>query len=208
MKRSVTILTITIISMGFNSPVLAQWDLGGIPANTAQSAGGGQGGYRDLNANGSLQQPYNNQPSYQTIYNNQLQQGLIQNIPYSTIPGQYNRSSQLTGTSMPALSPMQEQGLLGVNHLPKGTGQRGGLPNTTLDSFVHNAGGAAARIYGDEGTNSWPPMNGFPESSSINAGIVGLTNKTLTTGHGSKLPSPSQVSIHGHGDPMSQSGAR
>lgn len=45
----------------------------------------------------------------------------------------------------------------------------GGLPATTLDSFVMNAGGAAEVIYGDEGTSDIPPLFGFTEGNTINA---------------------------------------
>ena len=55
----------------------------------------------------------------------------------------------------------------------------GGLQATTLDSFVVNAGGNAEMIYGDEGTTDIPPLFGFTEGNTINAGIQG----NLTTGH-------------------------
>jgi hypothetical protein len=60
-----------------------------------------------------------------------------------------------------------------------------GLPPTSLDSFVSNAGGSAELIYGDEGTDGLPPYYGFDPSHRINAGI---TSSGLTTGHGSYLP--------------------
>ena len=60
----------------------------------------------------------------------------------------------------------------------------GGLPQTSLDSFVVNAGGNADAIYGDEGTDDIPPFFGFDSSHTINAGI----NSNLTTGHASNLP--------------------
>lgn len=58
----------------------------------------------------------------------------------------------------------------------------GGLPQTSLDSFVANAGGNADQIYGDEGTTDIPPLFDF---STINSGIT----SNLTTGHASNLPS-------------------
>ena len=55
-------------------------------------------------------------------------------------------------------------------------GGLGNLPPTRLDSFVKNAGGNAETIYGDEGTESIPPLFDF---DSINSGI---TSSGLTTG--------------------------
>jgi hypothetical protein len=60
----------------------------------------------------------------------------------------------------------------------------GGLPQTSLDSFVADAGGNADMIYGDEGTSDIPPLFGFDSGNTINAGI----NSNLTTGHASGLP--------------------
>lgn len=62
-----------------------------------------------------------------------------------------------------------------------------GLPPTSLDSFVVQAGGNADLIYGDEGTNDIPPYFGFDQSHRINMGISG-DDSGLTTGHGSMLP--------------------
>jgi len=63
-----------------------------------------------------------------------------------------------------------------------------GLPPTSLDSFVSNAGGSAELIYGDEGTDGLPPYYGFDASHRINAGITGQAAAGLTTGHSSYLP--------------------
>jgi hypothetical protein len=65
---------------------------------------------------------------------------------------------------------------------------RNGLPPTSLDSFVANAGGNAERIYGDEGIYSRPPYDEFTADHRINAGITGDRDAGLTTGHGSILP--------------------
>lgn len=59
------------------------------------------------------------------------------------------------------------------------------LPPTTLDGFVSQAGGMAEMIYGDEGTDGLPPLNGFDKGSRINSGIM---SPGLTTGHGSFMP--------------------
>ncbi len=62
------------------------------------------------------------------------------------------------------------------------------LPVCNLDSFVHQAGAAADKIYGDEGTDGLPPLWGFTQASRINTGITGDRDQGLTTGHGSYLP--------------------
>jgi hypothetical protein len=198
MKRSTLILTLIIVLAGPNSPAYAQWDLGGTvnPLNS-----GGVGNYTNLqpnttNANGSPGQPYLNEPNfirpsrYQGVYN---KSGVVQDTnPLSNIPSQYrhnpyNLSGTLPLTSTRQLSPA----------MPGVGGALGGLPPTRLDSFVKEAGGAASHIYGDEGTIMWPPMNSFPESDTIEAGIKASTDsRTLTTGHPpSGLPHPSQTFI-------------
>jgi hypothetical protein len=58
-----------------------------------------------------------------------------------------------------------------------------------MDSFVHQAGGAAEEIYGDEGVGGLPPLFGFSQRSRIDAGIQGIRAEGLTTGHGSVMPS-------------------
>jgi hypothetical protein len=64
----------------------------------------------------------------------------------------------------------------------------GGLPPTSMDSFVQQAGGMADLIYGDEGTDGLPPYYEFDQTHRINAGIFGVDNAGLTTNHGSVLP--------------------
>lgn len=63
-----------------------------------------------------------------------------------------------------------------------------GLPPTNLDSFVYQAGGRAEEIYGDEGVDGLPPIDGFNAQNRIDAGIFGTRNAGLTTGHGSLMP--------------------
>lgn len=66
---------------------------------------------------------------------------------------------------------------------------RNGLPPTTTDSFVRNAGAFAEQIYGDEGQgDQLPPYEQFTQAHRINQGIVGIRDAGLTTGHGSMLP--------------------
>ncbi|CAN5372687.1 hypothetical protein BH10CYA1_BH10CYA1_20250 [soil metagenome] len=63
-----------------------------------------------------------------------------------------------------------------------------GLPPTSMDSFVRQAGGNADLIYGDEGVVDIPPYDYFDPIHRINAGIYDTRRKGLTTGHGSYLP--------------------
>ena len=201
MNKSINILIVTIFSLGANVPVFAQWDLGGMSAGQGQGNQGKGMGNQLLGPGGVPMQPYTEHSAVpfnqsQTIYD---QRGSLVN-PNARIPNvstPYANPYQGGGGTLPSSSmlPLSR----GQTTLPKNlSGVRfspstGALPPTTLDSFVHNAGGAASRIYGDEGTGFFgpPPDNGFPESSTINAGIVGSNNKTLTTGHRSKMPSAS-----------------
>lgn len=64
-------------------------------------------------------------------------------------------------------------------------GSQGGLPSTSMDSFVANAGGMAELIYGDEGEEGPPPYFEFTEEHRIERGI---NEPMLTTGHRSALP--------------------
>ena len=78
------------------------------------------------------------------------------------------------------------------------------LPPVSIDSFVHQAGARAEDIYGDEGVGGiekcpgaygmahqghLPPIEGFNSENRIDAGIYGIRNRGLTTGHGSYMPS-------------------
>jgi hypothetical protein len=64
------------------------------------------------------------------------------------------------------------------------------LPVCNMDSFVYQAGAKAEMIYGDEGAgNNIPPLFGFTSASRISAGITGINDAGLTTGHGSYMPS-------------------
>jgi hypothetical protein len=80
----------------------------------------------------------------------------------------------------------------GLDNLIGGTGSYNGLPGTNMDSFVYQSmlNGTADSIYGDEGSDSIPPINtGFIYADRINNGIWGSNAAGLTTGHGSYLPS-------------------
>lgn len=68
------------------------------------------------------------------------------------------------------------------------TKMRNGLPATSMDSFVNQAGEMADMIYGDEGTTDIPPYFEFTPDHRIQAGIFGMRNAGLTTGHASYLP--------------------
>lgn len=63
------------------------------------------------------------------------------------------------------------------------------LPPCRMDSFVDQAGGMAELIYGDEGVGAeLPPFDNFTKEHRINAGIFGIRDEGLTTGHGSLMP--------------------
>jgi hypothetical protein len=189
-------LSIMTLFAGLNSPVFAQWDLNGTGANTPMgSANAGGIGYRPATGgNGVPMQTYNQGTNAMTPSQYQASYAVSQygniGIPnsYTTagnplIP-QLGGGGLLPTTSMTQMSPMQAGKLLPLN--TKGINIKG-LPPTSLDSFVLNAGGNAEAIYGDEGTNSWPPLSGFGPGNTINAGIVGQRSKTMTTGNGGNM---------------------
>lgn len=80
---------------------------------------------------------------------------------------------------------------------------RNGLAPTQLDSFVHNAGGNAEAIYGDEDI----PYDEFTEDHRIERGITGTRRAGLTTGHGSYLPDAWGGDEYVDGPEWSQSGS-
>jgi hypothetical protein len=107
--------------------------------------------------------------------------------------GSFGRSTNTTNnyrfpnstyTTNQALPRVPQAGLGGVAPIFGPTG-RNGLPVTSLDSFVLNAGGSAELIYGDEGTDSPPPYFEFTTAHRIQRGI---RQNGLTTGHGSYMP--------------------
>jgi len=97
----------------------------------------------------------------------------------------FRRADSIFTTSQ-RLASVPMTGLGGVAPINGPTG-RNGLPVTSLDSFVLNAGGAAEMIYGDEGASGPPPYNEFTAAHRIQRGIQGNAGG-LTTGHGSYLP--------------------
>jgi len=99
------------------------------------------------------------------------------NTTQLTGQGYYPISSNPTGTQrLPTLAPT-------TTAVFGNAGRTSGLPSTSLDSFVHDAGGNADQIYGDEGSFDIPPLFSF---QTINSGIQ---SAGLTTGHKSGLPS-------------------
>jgi hypothetical protein len=105
-------------------------------------------------------------------------------------------------TSQPALADDDKDQTGGSTSIYRGlSGQRvpasafnlpltNGLPATNLDSFVFQAGAMADQIYGDESIQGQPEFNdGFAANHRINAGITGVNDAGLTTGHGSVMPS-------------------
>ncbi len=93
--------------------------------------------------------------------------------------------------------------------LPFKTFVRNGLPPTTTDSFVRNAGKLKEMIYGDESTcHSPPPYMSFSEVHRIDSGINGARDHGLTTIHGSNLPSSWGRDEFSRAPEWYQSGAR
>jgi hypothetical protein len=90
----------------------------------------------------------------------------------------------MTNTQTAVNNPTQTTQLGGIF----GGVTRNGLPETSMDSFVYQAGGSAELIYGDEGTDDIPPYFEFDKSHRIERGITGLRDQALTTGHSEYLP--------------------
>jgi len=79
--------------------------------------------------------------------------------------------------------------LLTQSALAQGVGQlRNGLPPTSMDSFVFEAGEDKEHIYGDEGVWDIPPYFEFTKPHRINTGIHDRRDAGLTTGHSEFLP--------------------
>lgn len=89
------------------------------------------------------------------------------------------------------------------------TRTRRNLPPVMMDSFVQQAGAHAELIYGDEciGQNP-PPYDYFTKIHRIDAGIHGLRDLGLTTGHGSVLPDSWGADEYISAGEWSQTGAR
>lgn len=123
-----------------------------------------------------------------------------QGIPTAAAQGDESHQSYNTGEGPQAepvtfSNPTTQQNGNGINLpltrtavLSPNLGLGPGLPPTSLDSFVTNAGGQAELIYGDEGVDSIPPYFEFDQSHRIIRGINGIDFQGLTTDHGSMLP--------------------
>ena len=123
-------------------------------------------------------------PAYsQAAYYSQAQTGVYGRASSST---NNNRLADSARTANHRVSSLPRAGFGGCARV-FGVVGRNGLPPTRLDSFVRNAGGHAAHIYGDEGT-TLPPYEEFSKVHRINTGIEGLRDRGLTTGHGSYMP--------------------
>lgn len=107
--------------------------------------------------------------------------------------GARGRTTRLTGTQSQFTSNISQPNLpasyLSTLSRRSGPQAANGLPVCRLDSFVHEAGGRAELIYGDEGTNGPPPIEGFNQENRIDSGIYGDRDAGLTTGHQGRLPS-------------------
>ena len=90
----------------------------------------------------------------------------------------------------------------------RSSGTRQALPPATLDSFVYSAGAHAEFIYGDEGSNGPPPFDNFKKINRIDAGITGVRDLGLTTGHGSVMPDAWGADEFISGGEWTQTGAK
>jgi hypothetical protein len=109
-------------------------------------------------------------------------------------------------TGQQRLPGVRMTGLGGLAEIHGPTG-RNGLPTTSLDSFVLNAGGHAEHIYGDEGADGIPPYFEYTKAHRINTGITGQRDQGLTTGHGSYMPDATGGDEFVDGPEFSQSGS-
>lgn len=120
----------------------------------------------------------------QAAYQSQGQTGDFGRSSFTTNNARLANSRRTSNQRGPRL-PMT--GLGGTAPIFGPTG-RNGLPVTSLDSFVLNAGGHAEHIYGDEGADGIPPYFEFTKAHRINIGITGQRDQGITTGHGSYMP--------------------
>jgi hypothetical protein len=111
--------------------------------------------------------------------------------PFQETTTNPSAATSSTGNGMNSLTEQQNY-ITGITYIPQeaqNVATTNGLPATSMDSFVYEAGGFAELIYGDEGTSDIPPYFGFDQTHRINLGIMGTRAAGLTTGHGSLLPS-------------------
>lgn len=98
-------------------------------------------------------------------------------------------SRQSMETPLRETEPEEPLALNGISRIPPTPPTvRNSLPPCMTDSFVHEAGGNAELIYGDESFQSPPPYYEFTQDHRIERGIHGIRDAGLTTGHGSWLP--------------------
>lgn len=109
-------------------------------------------------------------------------------------------------TSKQNVRGLQYAGFGGLAEIHGPTGNNG-LPITSTDGFVENAGADAEPIFGGEGGNGRPVYEGFDPSHRIERGIHGDRADGLTTGHGSPLPSASGGDEFVKPEPFSQVGS-
>lgn len=126
-----------------------------------------------------------------------LAQNVIQRITggFGRIPPPRRQTRRTMGSRQSMDTPDRESQpeepleLNGISRIPPTPPSvRNNLPPCMTDSFVHEAGGNAELIYGDEGFQSPPPYMEFTQDHRIERGIHGIRDAGLTTGHGSWLP--------------------
>jgi hypothetical protein len=117
---------------------------------------------------------------------------LMRELPAQAQPFQFDYTSSTPFQETSSGDFLESNTIQSIYRNPVSTnnaGERNGLPPTTTDSFVYEAGGMAELIYGDEGTGAIPPYFDFSAEHRIEAGISGTRAQGLTTSHSSPLPS-------------------
>lgn len=202
----VQILAVLCLIVSFNTAAIAGETL---PPNPYASAGGGFDSFNGVNPDSDVAPPYNAPGAIPDHQTSSIYTPSMPGVPnLMNVPGYYNPNVNSANSPFMPIVNNQLPSILGnpksafasygqLAPIPAGVptnkirGNR--LPDTTLDSFVKNAGGEAEFIYGDEGTDQQPKMNGLTRANTISHGFHGIDNLGLTTGHGSYLPDASGV---------------
>jgi hypothetical protein len=117
---------------------------------------------------------------------------LMEEPPAQAQPYQFDYTSSIPFQETSSGDFLESKTIQSIYRNPVSTynaGERNGLPPTSTDSFVYEAGGMAELIYGDEGTGAIPPFFDFEADHRIEAGTSGRRAEGLSTGHSSPLPS-------------------
>ncbi len=98
-----------------------------------------------------------------------------------------NKRTGVQSSRRLSMRPIQQTGLSAAKTSTLSNRGRG-LPPTSTDSFVRQAGIHAEHIFGDESLEGPPPYQYFQKLHRINSGINNERDSGLTTEHGSMMP--------------------